>query len=292
MFSLVGQLIFDGFAMGLVFVILAGGLVLLLSVSKILFMAYGMFYTIGAYATWYAVNHFHMPYFISLFFGVFVSGSIGMLSYIFIFRRLQLSEGGFLSTLIASMGLMMILGQGGILVYGTVPRSIPNVFTGRFEWLGMTIGIDKLVLMGLGTGVILILFWIYEKTIIGRAMRAVAISPETASLYGVNTILINMLTLGFATLLAGFAGGILAPSYGINPQMGSNILWTIVLMTMLGGMDSLPGAVVGGIVIGQMLSFGQYFIGSIVQIFIFFIIGIILYFRPQGLLGRGVDIGI
>ena len=77
MFSLAGQLVFDGFAMGLVFVILAGGLVLILSVSKILFMAYGMFYTIGAYATWYAVNHFELPYFISLFVGVSVAGSIG-----------------------------------------------------------------------------------------------------------------------------------------------------------------------------------------------------------------------
>ena len=98
------------------------------------------------------------------------------------------------------------------------------------------------------------------------------------------------LTLGIGTALAGFAGGILAPSYGINPAMGNNILWSVMLMTMLGGMDSLLGAALGGVIIGQMLSFGQYFIGSTVQIIIFLIIGVILYFKPTGLLGRGIDV--
>jgi len=284
---------FDGIATGLVFVILAAGLVIIISTSKILFMAYGVFYTIGAYGTWYMVHYFSLPYFPALVIGVAISGIISMLSYILIFRRLMAAEGGgFLATLIGSMGLSLILTQGGLLFYGTIPRSIPVVFKGTIHPFGLNITNDKLALVVMGVLITLFLFWVYEKTRLGRSMRAVAYIKEAAALQGVNTTVINMLSLGIGCALAGFAGGILAPSYGINPNMGNNVLWTVMLMVMLGGMDSLPGAVLGGLIIGQILSFGQYFLGSTVQIYMFLLIGIILFFRKNGLLGRGVDVGI
>jgi branched-subunit amino acid ABC-type transport system permease component len=122
-------------------------------------------------------------------------------------------------------------------------------------------------------------------------MRAVSFLPEAATLQGINTNRIYMIALGTGCMIAGFAGGILAPSYGMNPEMGSNVLWTVMLMVMLGGTGSLLGAVVGGVVIGQMLSFGQFYIGGMIQIIIFVVIGIVLYFKPAGLLGRKIDIG-
>jgi len=289
---LAGQLIFDGFAMGLVFVILATGIVLTACVNKIIFLAYGMFYTIGAYITWYIVHYLQFPYFLSLLIGVLGAGLIGVLSYVLIFSRLRDIEGGFLATLIASMGLQMALSQGGLLIFGTVPRSIPTVFHGTFNPLGINISVDKLVLIIAGILVCVVLFLVYEKTRLGRSMRAVAFVPEAAALQGMNSNLVCLITMGIACAIAGIAGGLLAPSYGINPQMGNSIIWTVMLMVMLGGMDSLLGAVFGGIVIGQMLSFGQFYIGGTVQIVIFIIIGIILYFKPNGLMGRGIDIGV
>jgi branched-chain amino acid transport system permease protein len=292
MSSLVGQLVFDGLAMGLVFVILATGLVLIVSTSKILFMAYGMFYMIGAYTVWYSVQKLSLPYFVSLPIGVIAAGLLGMLTYVLIFQRLKKVRDGFLATLIAAMGLSMMLNQSAVVIFGSLPRKIPAVFGGRFEVFGVIINVDKLALIIIGTTVTLFLFWVYEKTTIGRAMRAVAFNDQVSSLHGINANWIYALVMGIGTALAGFAGGILAPSYGMSPTMGSNILWSVMLMTMLGGMDSLVGAVVGGAIIGQMLSFGQYFIGSAVQIIIFIAIGIVLYFKPAGLLGRGIDIGI
>ena len=109
---------------------------------------------------------------------------------------------------------------------------------------------------------------------------------------GLTAEMIPMVALGIGTGLAGFAGGIIGPVYGMSLSMGQNVLWTVMLMGMLGGMDSLFGAVVGGIVIGQLLSFGQFYLGGVIQIIIFVVIGVILYFRPQGLLGRGIDIGM
>lgn len=289
----IGQLMIDGIAMGLVFIILAAGLIVIVSTSKILFLAYGVFYTIGAYSTWYCVNHWNLPYFLSLVIAVVFSALIAMLSYFLIFRRLQKTEGGgFLATLIASVGLLMVLTQGGLLVYGSTSRSIPVVFEGTLHMFDLVITIDKMVLVLLGIAITLSLFWVYEKTTLGRSMRAVAYNRDVAALHGINTTLIYMLALGIGCALAGFAGGILAPSYGIRPDMGNNVLWTVMLMTMLGGLDSLPGAVLAGLVIGQILSFGQYYIGSTIQIYLFLFIGVVLYFKPNGLMGRGVDVGV
>jgi branched-chain amino acid transport system permease protein len=166
------------------------------------------------------------------------------------------------------------------------------VFNGSFDLYGVNITVAKLVLIGVSITITALLFWIYEKTSIGRSMRAVSFLPEAAALQGLNSNRIYMLTLGIGTALAGVAGAIIAPTYGMSPEMGNNVIWTVMLMAMLGGMDSLFGAVIGGLVIGQILSFGQFYIGSAVQIIVFVFIGIILYFKPNGLLGRGIDIGI
>ncbi len=289
---LFGQLFVDGFAMGLVFVIMATGLVLVTSVNKIIFIAYGMFYTLGAYTTWYTLNYFGVNYFLALAIGVLGTGLIGALSYILIFSRLRLVEKAFLASLIAAMGLQMALAQGAILIFGTLMRSIPRVFDKTLTFWGITLVADKLMLIVLSILVCLGLFLVYEKTRLGRSMRAVSFAPEAATLTGINSNSVCILTMGIACGIAGIAGGLLAPCYGISPEMGNNIIWTVMLMAMLGGIDSLIGAVFGGIVIGQLLSFGQYYIGSTIQIIIFIVIGIILYFRPNGLMGRGVDIGI
>ena len=290
--SLFGQLVFDGLTMGLVFVILATGLVFILSITEILFIAYGQYYMVGAYAVWYAINTFHLPYPLALLIGVLASAVLGLASYILIFQRLRNMEGRFLMNLTAALGLSLMLSQSGLLVFGTYPRSIPRVFMGGFTYAGITINNDKLALIAMGIAVAVLMFLVYEKTKIGRAMRAVSYRPEIASLHGISTYRIYLIAMGVGTGLAGFAGGIIAPSYGINPEMGNNILLTVLLMTMLGGMDSLMGAVVGGIVVGQVLSFGQYYIGGLAQVALFLVIGVVIYFKPAGLLGKRADIGL
>ncbi|MBN1367041.1 MAG: branched-chain amino acid ABC transporter permease [Dehalococcoidales bacterium] len=287
---LFGQLFVDGLAMGVVFVLLAAGLVLITSVSRILFMAYGIFYTIGAYTTWYATVKLDINYFLALIIGVLVSAVLAMLSHLLIFKHLQARKGAFLGTLIASMGLMTFLSQGNMLLYGTQSRGIPVVFPGILHMLGISITMDKVALIVISIVVTIVMFLIYEKTSIGRSLRAVAFLPEAAPLFGINTNVIYMLVLMMGVALAGFSGGLLAPTYGISPGMGSSTIWTVLLIMMLGGMDSLLGAVVGGLVVGQILSFGNYYIGSSVEIALFLIIGVLLFFRPQGLLGRGIVI--
>lgn len=287
-----GQLFFDGLSMGLVYVVLATGLVLITSVNKVLFMAYGIFYTIGAYTTWYVMVTLKMNYVVGLLAAVVVTGVLGALIYRLIFQRLMKSEAGFMATLVASIGLMMLLNKANILVFGTQARSIPSVFSGVVTLGSVTMPVGKIVLIVLGIVVCLALFFVYEKTALGRSMRAVSIRPDTARLHGINGNWICMISLALGTILAGIAGGLIAPTAGMSTSMGTDVIWTVMLMCMLGGMDSMLGSVAGGLVIGQVLSFGQYYIGAKVQIIVFVFIGVVLYFRPNGLLGRGVDIGV
>lgn len=290
----VKQLIFDGFAMGLVYVLLATGNVILCSVNKIIFIAYAAFYTIGSYLVWSILEYTPLPYFAALIVASLGAGLLGIIVYNLIFKKhqMRITSGGFLATMLAFMGLNMVLNQCILLIFGSTSKAVPSVFGGTFEFAGIHIAKDKVMLIVVGIVVCMALFYVYEKTKLGRSMRAVSIDPEVATMFGIRANNIYMLSLGLACTVVALAGGILAPAYGISPSMGNNIYWTVSLMTMFGGCDSLPGAVVGGIVIGQILSFGQYLIGSYVQIVVFLVIGIMLYFRPNGLMGRGIDVGI
>jgi branched-chain amino acid transport system permease protein len=283
--TLLGQLIIDGIVTGLVYVILAVGLVLILSVSRIFFIAYGQFYMLGAYIVWGSLTRWEIPYFLGLMLAIIATAILGMLCYQFIFRYVQY-RGGFLSNIVAAIGLMMIMGQAGLLIFGTIARSVPPVFPGIISVAGISIPVEKLVLVILTLTIAIAAFFVYEKMKVGRAMRAVSLNPEAATIQGVKPNLVYLATMGFGCALAGFGGGVMAPVYVIYPEMGSNIILSVLLVIMLGGMDSMLGAVLGGLVLGITLVFGQYFLGSLAQIFLFVVIGIILFFRPGGLLGK------
>ena len=285
MITLLGQLIIDGIVTGLVYVILAVGLVLILSVSRIFFIAYGQFYMLGAYIVWGSLTRWDIPYFLGLLMAIIATALLGMLCYQFIFRYVQY-RGGFLSNIVAAIGLMMIMGQAGLLIFGTIARSVPPVFPGIISLAGISIPVEKLVLVILTLIIATAAFFVYEKMKVGRAMRAVSLNPEAATMQGVKPNLVYLATMGFGCALAGFGGGVMAPVYVIYPEMGSNIILSVLLVIMLGGMDSMLGAVFGGLVLGITLVFGQYFLGNLAQIFLFVVIGIILFFRPGGLLGK------
>jgi len=286
MFSLIGQLIIDGLGMGLVYSLLAAGLVLILDIPRIFFIAYGQFYMIGAYVVWGSMVLLKLPFFVSLVLALLTTGILGILSYRLIFYYNQYLENNFLVNMVAAVGLMMVLQQGSLLVFGTESRGLTSVFPGVLEVGGMHISAEKLVLIFLALSVTIALYLLLQKTRLGRAMRAVSFRADVASLQGVNPTGAYLATMAIGCALSGFAGGIMAPVYAVSPEMG-NVILTVLLVIMLGGMGSVLGAILGGLVLGMTLSFGYFFIGGgLTQILLFVVIGIILFFKPGGLLGQ------
>src|SRR5512136_265796 len=156
--STIVELAFNGLTIGLIYVILAAGLVLILSVTEIFFVAYGQFYMIGAYTAWYCTIVLGLPYYVGLLVGVLATAFLGLASYLLIFRRMQRIEGRFLSTVTGALGLSLILGQAGLLLFGTQPKSIPTVFHGQLTAGNAVFGVDKLALIGMRIAVTLIVF--------------------------------------------------------------------------------------------------------------------------------------
>lgn len=292
MAGLITQLLLDGTSAGLIFVILAAGLVLILSVSRVFFIAYGQFYMIAAYVTYGFMALLHLPFPVALVAAVLVTAFLGMATYLAVFRYIRKGEQQFLSTIVVAMGLMLALGQAGLVVFGTSNRSVQAVFHGMLQFGGVSVPFEKVMIMGSAVVVTLLLFLLYKKTRVGRAMRAVACLPDAAVMCGISMSRVYLATMCVAGALAGFAGAIIAPTYGINPAMGNNALLSVLLVAMLGGMDSLAGTVVGGLVFGVLMSFGQFFFPGMAQILLYSAIGIIIFLRPRGLLGRGTKVEV
>jgi len=286
------QLIVDGMGMGLIYVILAAGLVLILSVSRIFFIAYGQFYMLGAYVVWASTTLLGFPFALSLLAALLTTSVLALVCYRFIFHYIQYMERQFLAMIVAAIGLMMVLGQAGLVLFGTSPRGVDTVFPGMLHWAGISVSYEKLVLMVLAVLITLALFAMYEKTKIGLAMQAVSFNPEAASLMGVETDRIYLVTMAIGGALAGFAGGIMAPVYAAYPEMGQEIILSVIIVVMLGGMGSLVGAVLGGLIMGLTMSFGQYFTAGLAHILLFLVVGILLFFRPGGILGSGAGMDV
>ena len=136
------------------------------------------------------------------------------------------------------------------------------------------------------------IYVILQKTNIGRAMRAVAFRADVALLQGVNANRTYLTTVVLACAISGFAGGIMAPVFAISPAMGTIIL-PVMFVIVLGGIGSMTGSVIGGLILGMTSAFGQYYIGSgVQQILLYAVIGVVIFFRPGGLFGNAEEMGL
>lgn len=288
--SVLIQLAINGLSMAMVYVLLASGLNLILSVPKILYVAYGVFYMLGAYIAWGFMVLWDLPFVVGLLAAVLIPAILGGIVYRLVFIYIQYQERQFLTNIVAATGLSMIMGQAALLIFGTSPRGIPQIFTGVVVVGPLRLSVQRLVLILLTLAVLIALHFFLQRTRTGRAMRATAFNPEVAALQGVNANLVYMAAMGVGCGLAGFAGGVMAPEFAVSTEM-ANVTLYVLLVVMLGGVGSMPGAIVAGLIVGLTISYGQYFIGSgVAQIVLFAVIGVIIMVRPGGLFGQNEEI--
>ncbi|HLA81036.1 MAG TPA: branched-chain amino acid ABC transporter permease, partial [Thermoleophilia bacterium] len=212
--SVFAQLIFNGIAIGLVYVFMAAGFNLILSVTGIFFITFGMFYAVGAYTTWSMVAQLHLPYFLGVAIATVATALGGIILYLLVMRRIRVGEQSLLRVLIASIMLVTLMTQFVLLVFGTSPRGIPPVFEGHWNIGGVVISLDRVAIIVISIAVLLILHFFLNRTRIGRGMRTVAFNPDVAALLGVNAERVFIVTIGVGLGLVGFAGGLMAPVLG------------------------------------------------------------------------------
>ena len=282
------QLFTDGISIGIVYVLMASGFNLIMSVEKILFLPFAQFYMLGAYFAWYLMVPLKMNFAIALVVATIGTGILGAIAYMMTFRWVQYKEGQFLTNLLIGVGWMLIITQVALNLFGTEARGIPTVFKGTLRLAGLNISLEKAIVIVAGIAVLLALQVMLQRTRMGRSMRAVSFNSDVAALQGVNSTRIFTFTMGFGCALAGMAGALLAPVFAVTTQVGG-FAFLVPLVVLLGGLGSMLGAILAGLLFGMALSYGQYFIGGgQAQMAFFAIVAIMLILRPGGLLGKAM----
>ncbi len=277
------QALLNGFALALVYVLVALGLTLIFSIFEIINFAHGEFYMLGGYVTYVAFAVLGIPYFVTLFVAIAVVGLVGLVAERLIFQHLR---GRTLNAFIVSLGLLWVLQSGVQLTFGVLDKSVPSAFSGIVRIGPVIISVERLVVVLVAVGLIAVLYAFLQWTRMGRAMRAVAQDPDGAALQGVNIESISMVAFAIGCALAGAAGGLLAPIFAVSPTMGALPVIKAFIMIIVGGMGSLPGAILGGLLLGTVEGIGSTFFSSAaVEVLGFLMVIAVLLARPRGLLG-------
>ena len=281
------QILFWGIYAGCIYILLATGLNLIFGVMKIVNFAHGEFLMIGAYvtATVFLLTGIN-PYIIILF-SMLALIAIGAVVERLCFRPIL--GTGKLNEIFLSIGLIYIIQNGAAVIWGDEWQSVKSPYEGITVPLGpLTIPLDYIIIMVVTAAILVGLYLFLKETKTGREMRATSQNRKGAMLVGINVERIDVLSFGIGCALAAAAGTLWVVSGQVfNPYMGSIPAVKAFAIIILGGLGSIPGAIVGGLLYGIAENGAAYFLGGVWKDAISFVILIIvLVIRPTGLFGE------
>ena len=281
--QMASQIIVNGLVAGSIYTIAALGLTLIFSIGRVFNFAHGEFYMLGAFATYFAVEQFHLPYVLAVLSAIIIVGILGILVEFVFFRPLR---GQFHAPMIISLGLSLILPCGAFLLFGQEDKSVATDFPGIIRFSNITISAERIAVI-IGTILLLIALYCFLKySKAGQALQAVAQDSEAASVQGININHIFSLSFAISGGLAGAAGALIAPLFAINAFIGSHIIFKLAGITIIGGMGSVVGSVLGGFLWGFTESLASTFIGSNAQLIVFGLVVVVLLIKPKGFFGH------
>jgi len=279
------QTLMYGLTIGVVYVLMALGFTLIFGILRIVNFAHGEFYMIGAFMVRELCARVGLNYFASVVVAAVAVGLLGVAVERGLFRPFRDKVEH--QVLIVSFALSVALQQMGVILWGAEDVSIDAPFSGVVRWGGFVFPRDRLVAVGACLVILAGFYVMLKRTRIGLAMEAVVQDPEAALIQGIRVDRVYAFTFGIGTLLAAAAGGLVGPVFSLTPYMGTLPLVKAFIAVILGGMGSVTGAVVGGLVIGISETFlSTYFGGAAAAILQFAVIMLILVLKPAGLFGR------
>ena len=201
-----------------------------------------------------------------------------------------LRHRSYLPVIIATIGASILLANSVLALYGPQPQVLP----GWFDTPGIQLGpvyLDSQYLLIIGVTILLVLFnfWFFEKTLLGKKLQATSQDKEMASLLGISVSTMIMITFIYSAVLGGLAGILVAPVLFVSIQMGSTIALKAFAATIIGGFGDVAGAIIGGLALGIIETFGAAYISVPYKDgFAFLVLVLFLVFRPQGIFGERV----
>jgi branched-chain amino acid transport system permease protein len=282
--SALAQCILNGLVSGGVYILVALGLTIVLSITRIVQLAHGEIYMLGAYCVYYLCTAMGFNFFVALLISMLLVGGLGILLEKCFFRRLR---GQFLRSLIVGVALMLLIQNGVLVIAGGYPKAMPSVFRAVLELGGVKIPLERLVVVLVGLGLIGAILFFVHKTRIGQAMVAISQDREVAALQGIDINAISAIAMFMGSGLAAVAGGLVGTMLSVSPLMGSFALIKGIAVIILGGVGSIPGAIIGGFIIGLVDGVVPVLVST--QAAGLVGLGLILFIlliRPQGIFGH------
>ena len=282
--SLLVQSTIIGLSIGAIYILMALGLTLMFGMMHIINFAHGAVYMLGAFVIYYVFFKGGVPYFAAFLVAMLLLGVFGYLVERGIYRPIK---GGIEPTLVALLALSTFLEAAGYPVFGQLDKHVPPVFEGIRNVLGVMISVERLMIIPIAVALVAGLYFFIKKTKIGAAMRAIEQDREAAALQGVNVHVINGLAFAIGFALAAASGALIAPIFKLDPMMGDQPLLKAFIIIILGGLGSIPGAILGGLMLGLIDSTVATALGAEPAFLLSFVfIILLLLFRPAGLFGH------
>lgn len=280
------QVFFNALGISSIYIVMSLGLTLIFGVLKIPNFVHGALYALGAFITYQLAVPLRLPYFVALPMSACGSFLIGALLERTIFRPTYKQVLG-ITPMITAMGLSFALINVMTNVWGAWPLRIPSPLIQTLVIGGATITTHRLLIILMGIGLAIGIYFFLSKTKLGRAVRAVSQDKEAAFLMGVNVSRIYMFTFGFGIMLAGIAGSLVGPIFTIYPEMGATAQTMALAIIILGGMGNLLGAIVGAFILGFAEIFVIAYVNTLYgQVVAFAVMIIVLLVKPSGLFGK------
>jgi branched-chain amino acid transport system permease protein len=283
-----GQVIINALMLGMTYVLMASGLSLIFGILQIVNFAHGQFYMIGAVVLYWLYMLLGVPYLLAVLLSMVVVACLGIVVELVFFRRLL--QAPIVAVLGVVLGLMVGLEGLMELLFGEDDKNVVSAFKGVLEVQQFSLSYERLVIICASLFIILLLYFWIRFTMEGTATRALAQDRHAAQLVGIDVDKIRLVIMGIGSALAAAAGSLIAPLFFVSPYIGTSAMLKSLIIITLGGMGSLPGAALGGLILGFIESFGQTYLGNITEMLGFLLVIVILLVKPQGLFGVPFEI--
>jgi branched-chain amino acid transport system permease protein len=280
------QVVVDLLVTGSLYTLLAVGLSLVFSVMRIVNFAHAQMYMVGAYSTYLLYGVEHWPFLAALVTGALATGLLGLLCELTVIRPIRDQPQ---LAMISTLGLLLLLGGLSLILFGANGQFVSEPVKGTLILAGARINPFQVTGAASAIVIVVMLSVLLAFTRIGRALRAVAQNEMAARLQGIRVGKVRSFGFVIGTALAAIAGGLILPLDGATPDMGNNVLLDMFIVVVLGGLGSVPGAVVGAFLLALFQTVGVSYFGQYSVFGVYVLVMLMLLIRPQGILGEHVS---
>lgn len=276
----------SGLLIGGIYALTAIGLNLIFGIIRVANFAQGEFVMLGMFATYLLQSHWHIDPYISAWAIVAPAGFIfGAIVYLLVIRRLL--DNHYMQ-MFATFGLILVFQNVVLSLSRGEAKQTKSVVAGKtINAFGVDVSVSRLIVLLAAIAAAIALVQFLKRTIVGTAMRAVAQDQKTSTLMGINTNRIYILTFGLSAAIAAMTGALLTPNYPATSDIGFGFILPAFAVVVLGGLGSVKGSLVGGILVGVIEGLAGYLLDpQLKQAVWFTLFLIVLVIRPNGLFGK------